>query len=105
MYPFLLWAAGEAEDVLVPELLAFRAGVDNKHDNLVDALTNGLLMLNEVLPGQASKSSSTDIDTGIVPGSYEDLHSRKHIDPVSLAPKREVSLHAWRKTVKPKKYW
>ena len=93
------------EEVLVPELLAFRAGVDNKHDNLVDALTNGLLMLNEVLPGHASKTSTKDADTGIVPGSYEDLHSRKHVDPTSLAPKREVSLHAWRKKVKPKKYW
>jgi hypothetical protein len=79
--------------------------VDNKHDNLVDALTNGLLMLGEVLPGHDSRTSTNGADTGVVPGSYEDLHSRKHADPQSLVPKREVSLHAWRKKVKPKKYW
>lgn len=92
------------EETLVPELLAFRAGVDNKHDNLVDALTNGLLMLGEVLPGMATKGSQ-DPDSGVVPGSYEDLHSRKHVDLNSLVPKREVSLHAWRKKSKPRKYW
>ena len=91
------------EETLVPELLAFRAGVDNKHDNLVDALTNGLLMLNEVIPGASDKV--VDEDCRVVPGSYEDLHSRKHTSIKDLAPKREVSLHAWHKKAKTKKYW
>jgi hypothetical protein len=83
------------DEILVPELMAFRADADNKSDNLVDALTNGLMMLGDLLP--ARQSSKDNRLSDIVPGSWEDLQGRKHVDVKSLAPKRQVSLHAWRK--------
>lgn len=92
------------DEVLVPELLAFRADADNKSDNLVDALTNGLMMLNSVLP--AAPPPPTQQDLGVVPGSYEDLMSRKHKHPGQGRDNRSPSLFAWRKEAKKHgKFW
>lgn len=87
------------EEELIPELLAFRPEADNKSDNLVDALTNGLMMLDTLIPHHAGKSE--DPEDKPVPGSMEDLMSRKHHDITSLDTVNRSSLFAWRK--KPKK--
>lgn len=93
------------EEVLVPELMAFRPDADNKSDNLVDALTNGLMLLADLVPGQAT-TPEPSISDGIVPGSWEDLERRKHQDPRELGRNRSRSLHAWHRRAKPKpKFW
>lgn len=93
------------DEVLVPELLAFRADADNKSDNLVDALTNGLLILNDLAPAASKKVENAE--SKVVPGSYEDLTSRVHKPLFSLASKPfEKSLFAWRRKAKgPAKFW
>jgi hypothetical protein len=92
------------EEVLVPELMAFRADADNKSDNLVDALTNGLLMVNTLIPAKESKPEPVDSD--IVPGSMEDLMSRKHHNIFELDQEDRSSIFAWRKKDKKKpRFW
>jgi hypothetical protein len=86
------------EEVLVPELMAFRPDADNKSDNLVDALTNGLMMLGDLIPGTPEKEAPKDLD--IVPGSWEDLARRKHYDPRKISAGNSKSLFAWRKSAK-----
>lgn len=92
------------EEKLIPELLAFRPDADNKSDNLVDALTNGLLMLETLIPAKATKSS--DPEDKPAPGSMEDLMSRKHHDIRKLETVDRNSLFSWRaKTTKKPKWW
>jgi phage terminase large subunit-like protein len=92
------------DEVLVPELLAFRADADNKSDNLVDAMTNGLMMLDTVLPPPRAKTSVADPD--IVPGSYEDLMARTPKNPANKRPEVPKSLHSWHREAKKKsRFW
>ncbi len=86
------------EEVLEPELLAFRPEADNKSDNLVDALTNGLMMLGDLIPGTPERPVSKTDD--IVKDSWEDLARRKHFDPRKLGQDNSKSLFAWRKSAK-----
>jgi hypothetical protein len=91
-------------ETLIPELLAFRPDADNKSDNLVDALTNGLLMLDTLIPATEAKSS--DPEDRPAPGSMEDLMSRKHQDIRKLETVDRNSLFSWRKKqTKQKKWW
>jgi hypothetical protein len=91
-------------EILVPELLAFRADADNKADNLVDALTNGLMMLNDLIPARSDKK--TEEDLGVVPGSYEDMFARAPVLPGSSREAPSKSMFAWRQKDKKKsRFW
>lgn len=71
------------DETLIPELLGFVAGADNKHDNLVDALSNGMMMLADlVAPHDASQDKPKE---EVVPWSSEDIEARK-------APRRLQSI-------------
>ncbi len=93
------------KEVLEPEFLAFRPDADNKNDNLVDALTNGLLMLGDLVKPRGSEPVLASEDD-VVPGSYEDLANRRHGMATRLDKARDPSLFSWQRKKKHKaKFW
>ncbi len=92
------------EETLIPELLAFRPDADNKSDNLIDAMTNGLLMVNELIPASPKKEET--LGPEYVKDSMEDLMTRKHHDITKLDTVDRNSIFAWRKKAKKSpKFW
>lgn len=63
------------DEELIPELLGFVAGADNRRDNLVDALSNGMMMLAEFIAPYDPKNDKPKEE--ITPWSYEDLKRRR----------------------------
>jgi hypothetical protein len=63
----------DMDDKFIPELMGFIPGADNKHDNFIDALSNGLMMVDQIIaPSDPSPATSEET----VPWSNDDRQAR-----------------------------